>query len=57
MESTPLRELNDLLVVEGAGGHLLEYLGYIEVDLIMSGHSDDLLWVPMMVATTREYHY
>ena len=54
-EKYPLRELNGLLVVEGAGGHLLEYLGYIEVDLIVSGHSNDLLWTPMMVAPDTSY--
>ena len=29
-----------IIVVEGAGDHLFEYLGYIEIVLIVSGHSD-----------------
>ena len=52
----PLRELNDLLVVEGAGGHLHEYLGYIKVNLIMSGHPDNSIWDPMMVAPDTPYN-
>ena len=52
----PLQELSDLLYVEGAGGHMLEYRGYLEVDIAVPGHGDSPLWVPVLVASSTTYN-
>ena len=52
----PLQELSDLLHVEGAGGHQLEYLGYAEMDVTVPDHSAIPLWVPILVAPNTTYN-
>ena len=52
----PLQELNNLLQVEGAGGHVFEYRGFIEVDIVVPDHGDSPLWVPVLVAPTTAYN-
>lgn len=52
----PLQELSDLLHVEGAGGHQLEYLGYAEMDITVPDHSATPLWVPILVAHDTTYN-
>ena len=52
----PLQELNNIVKVEGAGGHLLEYRGYIEVDVQVPDHADTPLWVPVLIAPSTTYN-
>ena len=52
----PLQEVNDLLKVEGAGGHQLVYVGYAEVELSVPDHSNTPLWVPVLVAPATSYN-
>ena len=50
----PLQDLNNLVRVEGAGGHQLTYLGYVEVKLATS--SGTSVWAPVLVAPKTEYN-
>ena len=50
-----LQDLNNLVQVEGAGGHHLTYLGYIDAQVTVP-HSKCSMWVPVLVATTTGYN-
>ena len=44
----PLLQLDKILQIEASGGHMLEYLGYIEVNIGIPGTKVEL-WVPVLV--------
>ena len=49
-------ELDRMLTVEGAGGHRLPYLGYVEVDLFIKGMEEPTQKVVMLVVPDTAYH-
>jgi hypothetical protein len=51
-----LQDLNNVLQVEGAGGHSLTFKGFIEVDITVPGHTEEPLWVPVLVAPATVYN-
>ena len=51
-----LHDLNTLLQVEGAGGHHLTYLGYIEAKVSIPHSKKSSLWVPVLVAPATGYN-
>ena len=50
-----LQDLNNLVQVEGAGGHHLTYLGYIDAQLTVP-HSKCSMWAPVLVAPATGYN-
>ena len=50
----PLEPINNLVNVEGAGGHQLSYSGYSELPL--STKDGDPVWVPVLVASKTNYN-
>ena len=56
VDKYPLQELSDLLQVEGAGGHQLEYRGYAEVEVTVPHHNTTPFWVPILVAPDTPYN-
>ena len=57
LTGTPLRPLNDLLRVEGASGHAVQYLGYVEVCIHfekgVAGDEQGHVVLALVVADTR----
>ena len=49
----PLQTLDTLLQVEGAGGQMVPYLGFTEVNVVSGG---DEAWVPALVVTGNEFN-
>ena len=55
-EITELHPLADILEVEDAGEHQLQYLGYIEVDIVMPESGDQHSALFLVVPTTKYHH-
>lgn len=54
--SYTLHQLDRLLRVEAAGGHILDYLGYIEVPITIPKTKVEL-WVPVLVTPDTSYNH
>ena len=51
-----VHKLDRMLTVEGAGGHQLPYLGYVEVDLYLKEMEEPVQRVIMLVVPDTAYH-